>query len=80
MLEQRLPAEDREHPGEQRRADEQPAHHGGGLGGQEHRLLGALPVERAGLHRQQKGAGGADAGGFGRGRDSEQDNAEHDDR
>ena len=67
MLEQRLSAEDREHAGEQRRADEQPAHHGGGLGGQEHRFLGALPVERARLNRQQERAGRADGGGLGRG-------------
>ena len=51
-LEQRLAAEDGEHRREQRRADEQPAHHRGGLGGQEHRFLGALPVERAGMERQ----------------------------
>ena len=61
LLDQRLAAEDGEHAGEQRRADEQPAHHRGGLGGEEHRFLGALPVERAGLEGEQEGAGGADA-------------------
>src|SRR5262249_59281828 len=46
LLDQRLPAEDCEDPREQRRANEQPAHHGGGLRRQEHSLLGAFPVER----------------------------------
>jgi hypothetical protein len=48
------------------------------LAGEEHRLLGALPVERARLDRQQEGAGRADAGRLGRGRDAEQDDAEND--
>src|SRR5262252_7815211 len=45
-LDQLLPAEDREHAREQRRANEQPAHHGGGLRRQEHRLLDPLPRQR----------------------------------
>jgi hypothetical protein len=54
LLDQRLPAEDREHRRKYRRADEQPAHHRGGLGGEEHRLLGALPVERARVEREDE--------------------------
>src|SRR5262249_35705382 len=54
-----------------------PAHHGGRLRGQEDRLLGALPVERLGLHGEQEGAGGPDAGRLGRRRDAEQDDGEH---
>ncbi len=47
LLDQFLSAEDREHCREQRRADEQPAHHRSGLGREEHRFLDALGCQRA---------------------------------
>ena len=52
-------------PENKRRPDEQPAHHGGGLRGQEDRLLDALPVEGLAPEAHQKRAGGADGGRFG---------------
>src|SRR6202007_1924183 len=78
-LAQLLTAQDREPPREQRRADEQPAHHRGRFRSQKHCLLEALPVELASLQRKQIGAGSTDPRRLGGGGYAEQDYREHHD-
>src|SRR6266403_1796122 len=78
-LDQLLAAQDREHPREQRRADEQPAHHCSGFGGEKYGLLEAFPVELASLKRKQICASSTDPGRLGGGGYAEQDHREHHD-
>ncbi len=77
LLHQLLAAEQREGGREDRRADEQPAHHRGGLGGEEHRLLHDAEVELPVGRRQQEAAQGADGRRLGGRGQAEHDGPEH---
>ena len=76
-LDRLMPAEIAEDRGEDERADEEPAHHRGGAGGEINALLQLLEGERAIEYGEKKRAQNADPGRFGRRCKPEEDRAQH---
>jgi hypothetical protein len=76
-LDQLLPAQQREGGREDGRADEQPAHHGAGLGGEEHAFLEHRQVELPVGHGQHEAAEGTHGRRFGGRGQAHHDGAQH---